>query len=173
MTILIIVLIVVVALLAFVATRPDSFRIERGATINAPPDKIFGLLSDFHRWEVWSPWEKLDPDLKRSHSGTAAGRGAVYAWEGNKKVGSGRMEITDATPPSRLVIKLDFLKPFEAHNITEFTLEPAGAGTRLNWAMTGSNNFMGKVMGLMMNMDKVIGKDFETGLANLKAAVEK
>jgi uncharacterized protein YndB with AHSA1/START domain len=173
MTIFVIVLIVAVALLVYVATRPDTFRIERNATINAPADKIFGLLSDFHRWELWSPWEKLDPNLKRTHSGTAAGRGAAYAWEGNKKVGSGRMEITEATPPSRLVIKLDFLKPFEAHNTTEFTLKPAGSGTHLTWAMTGSNSFMGKLMGLMMNMDTAIGKDFEAGLANLKAVAER
>jgi uncharacterized protein YndB with AHSA1/START domain len=173
MTILVIVAIAVVALLAYAATRPDTFRIERAASIKAAPDKIFGLLTDFRQWALWSPWEKLDPDLKRTHSGAPSGKGAAYAWEGNKKVGAGRMEITEVMPPSRLVIKLDFLRPFEAHNVTEFTLAAGGSETRVIWAMTGVNTFMGKLMSVFMNMDKMVGKDFEAGLANLKVVVEK
>ena len=173
MTILVIVAIAVIALLAYAATRADTFRIERSTSINAVPDAIFSLLTDFRRWAEWSPWEKLDPDLKRTHSGATDGKGAVYAWEGNKKVGAGRMEITQVVPPSRVVIKLDFLRPFEAHNVTEFTLAAGGTATRVIWAMTGVNNFMGKLMSVFMNMDKMVGKDFETGLANLKAVAEK
>jgi uncharacterized protein YndB with AHSA1/START domain len=173
MTILIIVLIALVAFLGFAATRPDAFRIERGISIKAAPEKIFALLNDFRQWSGWSPWEKLDPEMKRTHSGAASGKGAVYAWEANKKVGAGRMEITDTTPPSRLAIKLDFIRPFEAHNTVEFSLKGAGDSTHISWAMIGANDFMGKVMSIFMNMDKLVGKDFETGLANLKALAEK
>ncbi|MGH8429221.1 MAG: SRPBCC family protein, partial [Solimonas sp.] len=112
----------VAVLFAYAATRPDSFRIERSAAIQAPPEKIYPHIDDFHRWTAWSPWEKIDPALKRSYSGAPAGKGAAYAWEGNKNVGSGRMEITESSAPSRIVIKLDFMKPFEAHNTAEFTL---------------------------------------------------
>jgi uncharacterized protein YndB with AHSA1/START domain len=173
MTIVIVILILVVLFAAFVANKPNTFRVERGTTINAQAEKIYPLLSDFHQWGHWSPWEKLDPDLKRTYSGAPSGKGAVYAWEGNKKVGAGRMEITEATSPSRLVIKLDFLRPFEAHNVTEFQLRPAGAATQLAWTMTGQNTFMGKMMDTLMSMDKMIGKDFEAGLANLKEVAEK
>lgn len=173
MTIVIIVLVALVALLAFAATRPDTFQIERAATIKAAPAKIFALLDDFRQWGQWSPWEKLDPEMKRTHSGAASGKGAVYAWEANKKVGAGRMEITDTAPPSRVVIKLDFIRPFEAHNTVEFKLQPGGDSTHVTWAMIGANSFMGKVMTIFMNMDKMVGKDFETGLANLKAVAEK
>src|SRR5258706_11837199 len=121
------VLVVVVAvLLIYAATLPDSFRIERSAVIKAPPEKIFAFINDFHQWPAWSPWEKVDPALKRSYSGAPSGKGAAYAWEGNNKVGSGRMEILESVPDSRIAIKLDFLKPFQAHNMAEFTLTPAG-----------------------------------------------
>ena len=173
MNILIVAGVALVALLGFAATRPDSFRIERTATIKAPALKIFGFLNDFHEWTAWSPWEKLDPALRRTYTGAASGKGAAYAWEGNKKVGAGRMEITDSSPPSRLAIKLDFLRPFEAHNAIEFTLEQAAGFTHISWAMVGANNFMSKLMSLVMNMDKMVGKDFETGLANLKDLAEK
>lgn len=163
-------LIVVVLLLA--TTRPNTFRIERSARINATPEKVFPLLVDFHRWPEWSPWEKLDPNMKRTHAGPISGVGASYAWEGNSKAGQGRMEITSATPPNRLVIALDFIKPFEGHNTTTFTLTPSGSSTGLSWVMEGQNRFMGKVMGLFMNMDKLIGKDFEAGLARIKAVAE-
>jgi carbon monoxide dehydrogenase subunit G len=168
-----IVLVVIAALLLYAATRPDSFRVERSTSILATPDKVFAFVNDFHQWSVWSPWEKLDPNLKRTHGGATSGKTATYAWEGNNKVGQGRMEIVDTAPPGRIVIKLDFLKPFEAHNTAEFTFLPEGSGTRVNWAMHGPANFMTKLMGVFMSMDKMVGKDFETGLANLKAAAEK
>jgi carbon monoxide dehydrogenase subunit G len=164
--------VVVGGLLGFAATRPDSFRAARTTTIDAPPEKVFPLIDDFHRWPSWSPWEKLDPGMKRTHSGPERGRGAVYEWDGNKKVGSGRMEIVEAESPSRVKIKLDFLRPFEAHNTTDITLEPAGAGTRVDWAMHGPANFVTKVMGVFVSMDAMVGKDFEEGLANLKREAE-
>jgi uncharacterized protein YndB with AHSA1/START domain len=173
MTLLGIVLIVLAVFLAFVATRPATFRIERTATIKAPPAKIFAMLEDFRRWTSWSPWEKLDPALQRTYSGSNSGKGAVYAWEGNKQVGAGRMEITDSAPSSRLAITLDFFRPFEAHNSIEFGLKPVGDGTNISWVMNGNNTFMGKAMSVFMNMDKMVGKDFETGLSNLKVEAER
>jgi hypothetical protein len=163
---------VIVAFLAFVATRPSAFQVERAATIKAPAGKIFPILNDFHQWSTWSPWEKMDPAMKRTHSGAPSGMGAIYEWEGNKKVGKGRMEITDVAPDSRVTLKLDFLAPFEAHNTTDFTLRPAGNSTTLSWAMRGRHRFMGKVMSIFINMDKMIGKDFEAGLANIKGMAE-
>ena len=164
--------IVFFGVLFLAAARPDRFRIARSATIKAPPQKIFPMINDFDAWPNWSPWERLDPALKRMRSGSASGVGSVYAWEGNKKVGTGRMEIVEAHPPSQVVIKLDFLKPFEAHNIAEFTLEPEGEATRVTWAMHGPSPYMARVFGVFMDMDKMIGKDFEKGLANMKAAAE-
>lgn len=162
-----------VAMLAYAATKPNTFRIERSATIAAPPERVFALIADFHQWPGWSPWEKMDPTMKRTHSGAANGIGAIYEWEGNKKVGKGRMEILEAVPASRVVIKLDFLKPFEAHNTAEFTLGPRDGGTHITWAMFGKQPFMLKVMCLFMNMDAMVGKDFEAGLANMKGLAEK
>ena len=169
----IVVLILIAAILAFAATKPNDFRVERSASIQAPPEKIFPLIDDFHNWPAWSPWEKLDPAMQRTLSGPASGPGAVYAWKGNSKVGQGRMEILQAAAPSRVAIKLDFLEPFEGHNTTEFVLQPQGSATQVNWAMYGPNTYMGKLMSVFMSMDKMIGKDFEAGLANLKAAAEK
>jgi uncharacterized protein YndB with AHSA1/START domain len=168
-----VVALVVVAILIFAATKPDTFRIQRSTTIQAPPEKVFPLINDFRSWQSWSPWEKIDPNLKRTFAGPAEGQGAVYEWEGNKKVGQGRMEITESSPPSRLAIKLDFIKPFEAHNAVEFTTARRGDSTDVTWAMQGSQPFMLKVMCLFMSMDKMVGKDFEKGLANLKALAEK
>jgi uncharacterized protein YndB with AHSA1/START domain len=162
----------VAGLLAYAASRPDTFRIQRTGTIKAPPEKVFPHINDFHSWSSWSPWEKLDPALKRTYSGAPSGKGTVYEWEGNKQVGKGRMEITDAAPPSRIVIKLDFLKPFEAHNTAEFTLAGQGDGTNVTWAMHGRQPFMFKLMTLFCSLDKMVGKDFEAGLANLKSVVE-
>jgi Polyketide cyclase / dehydrase and lipid transport len=168
---LIIVLVLIVLVIA--STKPDSFRIERSATIKASPEKIFPLINDFHQWLSWSPWEKMDPALKRTHSGAASGKGAIYEWEGNKKVGQGRMEITESTPLSKVTIKLDFLKPFEAHNTAEFTLAAQTDSTNVTWSMLGSQPFMFKVMTIFMSMDKMIGKDFEAGLSNMKGIAEK
>lgn len=164
--------VVIGGLLIFAATRPDSFRVERTLRIDAPPEKIFALINDLHRWQAWSPYEKKDPAMKRTLGGAASGKGATYAWEGNKNVGQGSMEILDASPPTRIVIKLDFVKPFEAHNTAEFTLAPEGDGTNVTWALYGPSPYLTKVMGLFFDMDKMIGTDFEAGLANLKAAAE-
>ena len=162
----------VAGLLGYAATRPDSFRVQRATHIDAPPDRVFEKISDFHQFVTWSPWEDLDPAMNKTISGAARGKGAVYEWNGNKKVGKGRMEITEAVPPEKVVIKLDFFQPFEAHNITEMSLTPRDGGTAVVWSMTGSNPFMMKVMGIFMNMDRMIGKDFEKGLARLKAQSE-
>ncbi len=172
MTFLLIVAAVVAVILVLATTKPNTFRIERSATIKAPPEKVFPLLNDFRQWAGWSPWEKMDPSMRRTHNGAASGTGAKYEWEGNKKVGMGRMEITRATPSSQVVIQLDFLKPFEAHNVTTFNLAGSTGTTNLTWVMEGTNNFMSKAMSVFVSMDKMIGKDFEAGLANLKALSE-
>lgn len=171
--IFILLIVLIALLLAYATTRPSTFRVERAATIQAPPDKIFAVIDDFHNWSAWSPWAKLDPAMKEAYSGASSGKGAIYEWEGNSKVGKGRMEITDSSAPSSDIIKLDFLKPFETHNTTVFTLQSNGTGTTVTWTMSGPNTYMGKVMGIFINMDKMIGKDFEAGLANLKAITEK
>jgi uncharacterized protein YndB with AHSA1/START domain len=172
-TIALVVVVLIAGVLVFATTRPDAFRVERSISIKAPPEKIFPYFDDFNRWAAWSPWEKLDPLMKRSFSGAPSGKGAVYAWEGNGKVGAGRMEIIDSAAPTKLAIKLDFLKPFEGHNTAEYTLVPAGDSTQVTWAMFGPAPYISKLMGIFVSMDSMIGKDFETGLANLKAAAEK
>ena len=173
-TIIAVVLAIAIAVvLILAAAKPDIFSVERGATIKAPPEKIFSIINDFHQWGKWSPWENRDPAMTRSFSGAESGQGAVYAWEGNKNVGSGRMEILDAATPSKIIIKLDFLKPFEAHNTAEFTMLPQGDATSVNWVMHGPAPFLSKMMQVFMNMDKMIGKDFEAGLANLKGLAER
>ena len=170
--ILAVIIIAIIAILAYASTQPDAFRVERSTLIMAPPEAIYPFIADFHRWTAWSPWEHRDPALRRTYSGPEQGLGSIYEWQGNKNVGEGRMEIIEATTPSKIRIKLDFLKPFEAHNTAEFTLSPEGGATALNWAMYGSSPFMAKVMGLFMSMDKMVGKDFEAGLASLKKAAE-
>ncbi len=168
----ILVILVIIGVLIFAATRPDSFRVERAVSIKAPPETIFALINDFNRWGAWSPWEKLDPAMKRTFGAATSGQGATYAWEGNKDVGQGRMEIAESVAPSRVTINLDFLKPFEVHNIVEFTLEPTGDSTKVTWAMHGPMPFISKVMSVFFSMDSMVGKDFEAGLANLKATAE-
>jgi uncharacterized protein YndB with AHSA1/START domain len=163
----------IAAILIFAATKPDTFSVQRSATLNAPAEKIFAILNDFQQWRGWSPWENKDPEMKRTYEGSERGKGAVYAWDGNKNVGSGRMEILEATTPSRVLIKLDFFKPFEGHNTAEFTMSPQGNATNVDWVMRGPAPFMFKVMEVFISCDRMIGKDFETGLANLKALVEK
>jgi uncharacterized protein YndB with AHSA1/START domain len=162
--------IAVVLLLA--ARKPDTFEVVRSTRIKAPPQAIFPLIDDLHRWASWSPYEKKDPAMQRTFSGAASGKGAVYGWDGNKSVGSGRMEIIDSATPSKIVIKLDFFRPFEGHNTAEFTMSPQGDATDVTWAMYGPCNFMGKVMHVFCDMDNMIGKDFAAGLANLKAITE-
>ena len=161
------------ATLAFAATKPDTFRVERSTSIKAPPEKIFPLIDDFHRWSSWSPFEKLDPAMKRTFSGSPNGSGAAYEWEGNAKAGAGRMEIRDASPGSKVTIQLDFIKPFEGHNVAEFALEPQGDSTKVTWAMHGPNRYFAKVMHLFFDMDGMVGRSFDEGLANLKALTEK
>jgi uncharacterized protein YndB with AHSA1/START domain len=171
--VLVILLLLILVLLIFAATKPNEFRIRRSTSIHAPAERIYALIQDFREWPKWSPWEALDPDLRRTMSGADSGVGSVYEWEGNKKAGAGRMEILDAQPPSRIEIKLSFLKPFRAENKVVFTLIPAGDGTNVIWEMTGTNNLGLKIMGILMNMDKLVGRDFEKGLAAMKAEAEK
>jgi uncharacterized protein YndB with AHSA1/START domain len=165
--------IAIAVVLILAARKPDTFRVQRAATVKAPPEKIFPLINDFHQWGTWSPYETKDPAMKRSYSGAERGQGAVYGWEGNKNVGSGRMEILDAQAPSKILIKLDFFTPFEGHNTAEFTMLPQGDGTNVTWLMHGPSPFIGKIMHVFINMDRMVGKDFEIGLANLKRLAEK
>jgi uncharacterized protein YndB with AHSA1/START domain len=171
-TIAIVAILALATLLIFAATRPDTFRVERATRIKAPPEKVFALINDLRRWDAWSPYQKKDAAMKKALSGAASGAGAVYEWDGNRDVGKGRMEITDSSPPSRVVIRLDFVKPFEAHNIVEFTLRPQDDATDVTWAIQGPSPYISKLMGIFFSMDKMIGKDFEAGLANLKTAAE-
>ena len=150
----------------------DTYTVQRSITIDAPPEGICEQLVDFHLWTAWSPWEDLDPQLERTYSGADSGAGAVYAWSGNRRAGQGRMEITEVTSPSAVQIALTFEKPFEARSDTVFSIEPPGAGSRVVWTMTGRKTFMTKAMGLVKSMDKLIGPDFEKGLARLKATAE-
>jgi len=165
--------IAIAIILILAAAKPDRFRVQRATTVKAPPERIFPLINDFHQWATWSPYENKDPAMKRGYSGAASGKGAVYAWEGNKNVGSGRMEILDASAPAKIVIKLDFFTPFEGHNTSEFTMLPQGDATNVTWLMYGPLPFMGKIMHVFVNMDRMVGKDFEIGLANLKRVTEK
>lgn len=171
--ILIVLVLAIAGVLIYAATKPDTFQVQRKATIAAPPDKVFALIDDFHRWGEWSPWEKLDPAMTRTFEGPASGPGAVYAWKGNKDVGQGRMEIAESTPPSRIAIKLDFIEPMESNNVTEFVLAPKDGGTEVTWTMRGPSPYLTKLMDTVVGMDRMIGKDFEAGLANLKAAAER
>jgi hypothetical protein len=164
--------VIVGALLAFAATRPDSLHVQRATIIKAPPEKIFPLINDFRRWSSWSPYETVDPAMKRTYSGASNGTGAVYEWEGNMQIGQGRMEITDASQPSSVTIKLDFFKPLEGHDIARFALVPAGGSTNVTWTMDGPSPYVGKLIGVFVNMDAMIGDQFDTGLAKLKAAAE-
>ena len=172
-TIAVILAIAIAVVLILAATKPATLRVQRSVSINAPPERIFSLISDFHQWVTWSPYEQKDPAMKRTYSGAERGRGAVYAWDGNKNVGSGRMEILDVSAPSKIVIKLDFFKPFEGHNTAEFTMLPQGDGTHVTWLMHGPARFLTRLIQVFMNLDKMIGKDFEAGLANLKTLTEK
>jgi hypothetical protein len=154
----------------------DTYVVERSAVIDAPADLIYAKIVDFHVWPTWSPWEDIDPGMERTYSGAESGRGAAYAWSGNKKAGAGRMEIVDTAPPSRIVVDLHFEKPFKSHNDLTFTLEPvegdAVRPTRVTWTMVGPKTLMTRVMGIFTSMDKLVGKDFEKGLARLRAAAE-
>lgn len=165
---------VAIAVVLFLASRqPDTFRIERKAVINTPMSTVFAQIDDLVAWQAWSPWAKKDPNAKATFGAITAGKGANFGWDGNRNVGKGQMTITESVPHERVVLRLDFVAPFKATNTAEFTLRSAGSGTEVTWAMFGHSNLMSKVMcGLFMDMDKMIGKDFETGLANMKAISE-
>jgi len=169
----IVILVLVVALLGYAATRPNTFHVIRWTAIKVPRETVFPLINDFHQWALWSPWEKLDPNMKRTYSGPASGVGAVYEWSGNSAVGAGRMEIIESQAPSKIKIKLDFLKPMEGHNTAEFTLYFKDNVTKTSWEMYGPVSYFCKVVTVFISMDKMIGADFEKGLANLKAVAEK
>jgi uncharacterized protein YndB with AHSA1/START domain len=169
----IIIVFAIAAILIFAAMQPNSFRVQRSTMIKAPPEKIFAAINDFHRWEAWSPWEKIDPAVKRSYSGTESGKGAVYAWEGNNEIGQGRMEIIESIPSSKLLLKIEFIKPFAAINTVEFNLVQNGENTTITQAMYGPSPFISKLMGLFFSMDKMVGGKYEEGLAALKMIAEK
>ena len=169
----IILAVAIAAVLVLAMTKSSTLRVQRSISIQAPPERIFPLLSDFHQWLHWSPYEQKDPAMKRTYEGAANGEGAVYAWNGDKNVGSGRMEILEASAPEKIVIKLDFFTPFEGHNTAEFTMLPQGDGTHVTWLMHGPARFMTRLIQVFMNLDNMIGKDFEAGLANLKTITEK
>ncbi len=170
--ILVVLVLLIVVLLIVVAVQSADFRVTRSATIAAPPAAVFERLNDFHKWNDWSPWAKLDPNAKNTFEGPASGVGAKFAWSGNNEVGEGSMTITESKPSELVRMKLDFVRPFEATSTTEFTLKPEGGGTAITWSMSGRNNFIGKAVGLFMNCDKMVGGQFEKGFANLKALVE-
>ena len=163
---------VIVLFVIIVALQPGQYRVSRSATIPAAPAVVFEHVNDLHKWDGWSPWAKIDPAMKQTFEGAPAGTGAVYAWTGNKDVGEGRMTITDSHPNDLIKIKLEFIKPFAATNATDFTFKPQGDQTAVTWTMSGDNNFIGKAFSLFMNMDKMIGGDFEKGLAGLKSVVQ-
>ncbi len=163
---------VIAVLGIIVAWQSSEFRVVRSATLSAPAPTLFALVNDFHRWEAWSPWEKLDPALERSYDGSPAGVGAVYSWVGNNQVGEGRMTILESHPNDLIRIKLEFLKPFAATHTADFTFQPEGDRTRVTWNMFGEKNFLSKAIGLFMNMDKMIGNNFEQGLAQLESAAK-
>lgn len=162
----------IVALLLYAATKPDTFLVQRSASIKAPAEKIFPLINDLRSFNRWNPYEKKDPGIQGRYSGPSSGQGAAYAFEGNKEVGKGSIEIIEAMPPRKVTMKLNMLEPFEARNIVEFTVQPAGETTQVTWAMHGPSPFVAKLIGTFVNMDRMIGKDFEAGLANLKQVAE-
>ncbi len=161
-----------VLFLVVVALQPPDFRIERSLTLQAPPAMVFEQVNDLHLWEKWSPWAKLDPTMKTVFAGPQTGEGATYGWVGNDDVGEGKMTIIKSVAPSLVTLRLEFLKPMEATNETTFRLDPKDQGTLVTWTMTGTNNFIGKMFALLMNVDKMVGNDFEKGLSQLKTIVE-
>ena len=170
--ILLAVAILVLVFLVIVAMQPPTFSVVRTATIAAPPERVFAQVNDFHNWDAWSPWAKIDPACKNSFEGPTAGRGSIFSWDGNKKVGAGRMTITESRPAELVRINLEFLRPFKATNTTEFTFVPQGDQTLVKWNMFGDKNFISKAMCMFMNMDKCVGGDFEKGLAAMKSVAE-
>lgn len=169
----IIIVVLIAAVLGYAAMQPDSFRVERSIVIKAPAAKIFAEINDFHRWEAWSPWEKIDPAVKRSYSGAEHGVGAVYSWEGNDEIGMGNMRIVESLPSSKLLLDIEFIAPFAAKNKVEFTLVENGDTTTVTQSMYGPSPYLSKLIGVFFNMDKMVGEKYEEGLASLKAIAEK
>jgi uncharacterized protein YndB with AHSA1/START domain len=167
-----ILLFLIAAVLIFAATKPNIVRIQRSIVVNAPPEKIFAFIDDFHNWSRWAPQDREDSTMVRTFSGPPSGIGAISEWNSAGSAGKGRMSITESRPPTLISIKVDFVKPFQAHNVNEFTLEPAGALTKVAWTMHGTNLYVMKVMSVFVNMDRMMGSHFETGLENLKAVAE-
>lgn len=165
--------VVVIAVLIFAATKPDRFHIERTVSIHAPAERIYPLIENFSNWAKWSPYEKLDPAMKKSLSGAASGVGAVYGWESKGKAGAGRMEITEAEPASKILIKLDFTRPMAASNVATFSLVPTGDTVDVTWAMDGRSSYLSKVMDVVIGLDKMVGKDFQKGLETMKTEAER
>jgi carbon monoxide dehydrogenase subunit G len=166
------IVVIVVGLTLVIATQPEDFNVSRTTTIKAAPEKVFDQVNDFHKWDAWSPWAKIDPNMKTTYSGPESGQGASYAWVGNDDVGEGKMTIAESHPGQHVKIDLEFIKPFAAKNVTEFMFKPEGDATEVTWSMNGKNGFMGKAMCLVMSMDKMVGGDFEKGLAQMKNVVE-
>ena len=171
--ILLVIAVIAIAFVTIVLLQPDEFRVSRSATMTATPAAAFEQVNDFHNWDKWSPWAKLDPAMKQTYEGSPSGKGAIYTWTGNDQVGEGKMTILESQPNERILIQLEFMRPFASTNMTEFTFKPDGTSTVATWTMSGKNNFMSKAMHLVMNMDKMIGPDFEKGLADIKKTVEK
>lgn len=171
-TIAIVVVLLFVALVIFIATRSNTLHVERSALINAPADVVFGIINDLHQWSLWSPYDKRDPNMQKTFEGAPVGPGASYAWNGNKEVGEGRLTIVDCTPGELVTMRLEFTRPFACQNRVDFKLVPAADGTRVSWIMEGKNNFISKAMSLIINMDKMVGTDFEQGLANLNSVAQ-
>lgn len=172
MTVSVVILALLAALLIFIATRSDTMHVERTAVVNAPADVVFSIINDLHQWSLWSPYDKRDPDMKKTYEGAPTGPGASYAWNGNKHVGEGRMTIVSGQPNELITMKLEFTRPFPGQNRVDFKLVPITGGTRVSWILEGKNNFMSKAMSLIINMDKMIGTDFEVGLANLNTVAQ-
>jgi hypothetical protein len=170
--ILIALAVIIIVFVIIVAMQPSEFRVTRSATISGPRSAVFAQVNDFHKWEAWNPWGKIDPAMKQTYEGAPAGTGAVYTWAGNKEAGEGRMTITESRPNDLIRIKLEFFKPFRATNTAEFTFKPEGNQTVVTWSMTGENNFMAKAFHLFINMDKMVGGQFEKGLASMKSVAE-
>ncbi len=171
-TVGIILLVLVGAVVLMASRQPESFALERSVVVAAPAEAIYPHIADLHQWSAWSPYEKLDPQMKKVFNGTPGAAGASYYWSGNSKAGEGTITVRELMPPSKITMQLDMLKPIEGHNVVEFNLEPADGGTRVTWAMRGANSFLAKIAGVFMNMDTMLGKDFEDGLAALKTQAE-
>ncbi len=171
--IIIIIVLAIVVLLGYAATKPDTFNIQRTSRIKATPEKIFPHINDLKAWRAWSPYEKLDTEMRKTLKGADSGVGSVYEWEGNSKAGVGRVEIIESIAPSKIVMKLDMLKPFQAHNIIEFSFKEKDSYTDVTWSMHGSQPYLAKVMGVIFNCDKIVGSQFEEGFTKLRSIVEK